>query len=386
MPWRASLAEPQRTPLPAPARECRDPVRLRVACGGPCGRSGAGTGEPFVRGTVRTHTPVRSALAVSGRAPTSMRLDDAARRGVDRDQALRASDRDPDQPPSVVMAASRARRRRGPPGRLAPVAGSTRVSVGARMARDPQARRPRRRLRPGRRPTFSIVSTTARGGAPAVVGLRAAPGVLGRRGESPPASSTAGRDARAEQDRGGGERPATAAVGRARRQQRRLAHRGGGLLLGHQTGSGSSAPSGAAAPRATIRSGWPAAGRPRRRWPRGPRSPADGKRWSADLRIARATTVSSAIGSPGRTRDGCGGGSEQLRPQLRVVAVALERHVAGEREVQDAAERVDVGAGVDPPAADLLRRDVVERADPPARCCVAPLFDSACLTSPKSVT
>ncbi len=54
----------------------------------------------------------------------------------------------------------------------------------------------------------------------------------------------------------------------------------------------------------------------------------------------------------------------QLRPQLRLVALALERHPAGEREVQHAAERVHVGARIDAPAADLLRRHVVERPDP----------------------
>ena len=54
----------------------------------------------------------------------------------------------------------------------------------------------------------------------------------------------------------------------------------------------------------------------------------------------------------------------QLRPQLRLVALALERHPARQREVQHAAERVDVRARVDPPAADLLRRDVVQRPHP----------------------
>ena len=56
----------------------------------------------------------------------------------------------------------------------------------------------------------------------------------------------------------------------------------------------------------------------------------------------------------------------QVRPQPRLVALALERDLARERVVQEAAERVDVGAGVDPLAADLLGRDVVERADPVA--------------------
>jgi hypothetical protein len=47
----------------------------------------------------------------------------------------------------------------------------------------------------------------------------------------------------------------------------------------------------------------------------------------------------------------------------RDLAVAVERHRARQRVVEDAAERVDVGARVDRLAADLLRRDVVERAD-----------------------
>ena len=56
----------------------------------------------------------------------------------------------------------------------------------------------------------------------------------------------------------------------------------------------------------------------------------------------------------------------QVRPEARLVAVAAERHDAGEREEQQAAERVDVRAGVDALAADLLRRDIVERPDPVA--------------------
>ena len=41
-----------------------------------------------------------------------------------------------------------------------------------------------------------------------------------------------------------------------------------------------------------------------------------------------------------------------------------ERRAAGEHVVEDAAERVDVGSGVDPLAPDLLRGDEVQRADP----------------------
>jgi len=55
---------------------------------------------------------------------------------------------------------------------------------------------------------------------------------------------------------------------------------------------------------------------------------------------------------------------DEVGPHLGVIAIALERHVAGQHEVEDAAERVHVGARVDALAADLLRRDVVQRADP----------------------
>ena len=53
-----------------------------------------------------------------------------------------------------------------------------------------------------------------------------------------------------------------------------------------------------------------------------------------------------------------------MRVHLRDLVVASrERRVAGEQLVEHAAERVDVGAGVDPLAADLLGRDVVEGPD-----------------------
>ena len=57
----------------------------------------------------------------------------------------------------------------------------------------------------------------------------------------------------------------------------------------------------------------------------------------------------------------------EMRPQPRLVALAVVRDRAGEHEMEHAAERVDVGAGVDGAAADLLRRGEVERADPAAR-------------------
>ena len=56
----------------------------------------------------------------------------------------------------------------------------------------------------------------------------------------------------------------------------------------------------------------------------------------------------------------------QVRPQLRLVVVVGVRRAAGQRVEEQAAEAVDVGAGVDPLAADLLRRDEVQRPDPVA--------------------
>ena len=55
--------------------------------------------------------------------------------------------------------------------------------------------------------------------------------------------------------------------------------------------------------------------------------------------------------------------------------VALERRLAGQALVQHAAERVDVGARVDRLAADLLGRDVVERARRAGRSPVRPALD-----------
>jgi hypothetical protein len=54
----------------------------------------------------------------------------------------------------------------------------------------------------------------------------------------------------------------------------------------------------------------------------------------------------------------------EVRPQPRLVALALERHLARERVEEQAPKRVDVGARIDALAADLLGRDVVQRADP----------------------
>ena len=100
---------------------------------------------------------------------------------------------------------------------------------------------------------------------------------------------------------------------------------------------------------------------------------------------ARRRRRRSSAGQPGAQRGRQRRRRGQLRPQLRLVALALERHPPGQRVVQHAAERVDVGAGVDVAAADLLRRDVVERADPVARARSGWCRVRTCLASPKSV-
>jgi len=61
----------------------------------------------------------------------------------------------------------------------------------------------------------------------------------------------------------------------------------------------------------------------------------------------------------------------QVRPERRLVGLALVGRAARERVEQDAAERVDVGPGVNALAADLLGGDEAERADPAARARVA---------------
>ena len=130
------------------------------------------------------------------------------------------------------------------------------------------------------------------------------------------------------------------------------------------------APPGAAAPRATIRSG----SRDRAADRGGARGAAEvARRRVAVVRRpspSRAPTTASSSARERRraARDGARRRLGELRPQLRLVALALERHLAGQREVQHAAERVHVGARVDAAAADLLGRDVVERPDPLARC------------------
>ena len=92
-------------------------------------------------------------------------------------------------------------------------------------------------------------------------------------------------------------------------------------------------------------------------------------------RAARAVALVRLLRE--RARDDAVPGGRQLGPQLgqprrrlvqvrehdRQLALALERPLAREALEEHAAERVDVGAAVDLLAADLLGRDVVDRAD-----------------------
>lgn len=52
-----------------------------------------------------------------------------------------------------------------------------------------------------------------------------------------------------------------------------------------------------------------------------------------------------------------------MRVQRGHLRVPFVRDLAREALEQDARERVDVGAGIDGPAFDLLRRDVVNGSD-----------------------
>ena len=72
-------------------------------------------------------------------------------------------------------------------------------------------------------------------------------------------------------------------------------------------------------------------------------------------------------GHAGAAREGCGRRRVQVRPEPRLVGLARIGHLPREREVQHAAERVDVGAPVDALAADLLGRHEVQRARPSPR-------------------
>ena len=73
-----------------------------------------------------------------------------------------------------------------------------------------------------------------------------------------------------------------------------------------------------------------------------------------------------------------------MRPQSRLVGLPGVGDLAGEREVQHAAERVDVGAPVDGLAADLLgaMKSIVP-THPPGE--VRPPSESAWLARPKSL-
>ena len=82
-----------------------------------------------------------------------------------------------------------------------------------------------------------------------------------------------------------------------------------------------------------------------------------------DFASAVAKTSSNAAGSSGARSESRGGGSFRWAKTTRELALAVERAPPREALEEDAAERVDVGSAVDVAALDLLRRDVVDRAD-----------------------
>ncbi len=101
----------------------------------------------------------------------------------------------------------------------------------------------------------------------------------------------------------------------------------------------------------------------------GQRASRSGTGRSGSFSSARATTASSAAGVPGGPASLSGRRRVlEVRIELRHLLAAVgERRVAGDRLEQHASERVLVGAGVEPAALDLLRGDVVDRADEGAR-------------------
>ena len=72
-----------------------------------------------------------------------------------------------------------------------------------------------------------------------------------------------------------------------------------------------------------------------------------------------------------------------MGPEGAGQGVAAIRRLARQALVEDAGERVVVGAPVDCLALDLFGRDVVDRADELAGL-VTPLSEAACLVRPKS--
>ena len=96
-------------------------------------------------------------------------------------------------------------------------------------------------------------------------------------------------------------------------------------------------------------------------------SPAERYRRPGSLASARVRTVSSSFGQVGARLARRGRLLVHVRPQERDVGRARERRLPGQALVEDAAERVDVGALVERVAGDLLGRDVLERADDLAR-------------------
>ena len=106
--------------------------------------------------------------------------------------------------------------------------------------------------------------------------------------------------------------------------------------------------------------------------------------------VRRASGGAQRVGQARRrleARRRCGGGRpvDHRLDRRRQRRRRLGRP-AGQRGEQDAAERVDVGAGVDLAAADLLGRGVAGRPDPLGRPSVRRAAGSTDLATPKSLT
>ena len=89
-------------------------------------------------------------------------------------------------------------------------------------------------------------------------------------------------------------------------------------------------------------------------------------RFAGRFSSAWRTTSSNAVGTPGTSREGSGGAACRCAHRRASSVSRGYGDLAGQREVQHAAERVDVGAPVDGLAADLLGRDEVDRPHPAA--------------------
>ena len=165
-------------------------------------------------------------------------------------------------------------------------------------------------------------------------------------------SATQQRDAAAPRPAGGAG--GLAAWRRARRlglrggRRRRRHDAGGGVARRRRVGRARRLPGGVAGGDAAglLRRRARPAARPR---PRARGRPPRRSASSGSFAIAVPITASSAAGTPGASAARGGRGIAEVRVHLRQLGVARERRAAGQRVEEDAAERVDVGAGVGAP-------------------------------------